>query len=55
MLRRAELASIPVIVLSAYWPRPGETLDAVAVLSKPVNLDRLIESVAAALARAVRS
>lgn len=50
MLRRADLAAVPVIVLSAYWRRPGETLDAVAVLTKPVNLDRLLESVERALA-----
>lgn len=49
MLRRPELAAVPVIVLSAYWARPGETLDAVAVLTKPVNLDRLMESVERAL------
>jgi len=51
MLRRAELAAVPVIVLSAYWARPGETLDAVAVLTKPVNLDTLLESIDLALAR----
>jgi CheY-like chemotaxis protein len=45
MLRRPELAAVPVIVLSAYWARPGETLDAVAVLTKPINLDRLLEAV----------
>ena len=55
MLRRAELASVPVIVLSAYWARPGETLDAVAVLPKPVNLDRLLDSVELALAQAARA
>ncbi|MBW3612878.1 MAG: response regulator [Chloroflexi bacterium] len=50
MLRRVELAAVPVIVLSAYWARPGETLDAVAVLTKPVDLDRLLEAVEGALA-----
>ena len=45
MLRRAELADIPVIVLSAYWHRPSETLDVVDVLSKPIDVDRLIQSV----------
>lgn len=45
MLRRTELARVPVIVLSAYWQRPRETLDVAAVLTKPVNLDRLIEAV----------
>jgi CheY-like chemotaxis protein len=45
MLRRPELAPVPVIVLSAYWARPSETLDAVAVLTKPINLDRLLEAV----------
>jgi CheY-like chemotaxis protein len=29
MLQRPDLAAIPVIVLTAYWQRPGETLDAV--------------------------
>ena len=53
MLRRAELAAVPVIVLSAYWARPGETLDAVAVLTKPVNLDRLIAEVERALERSI--
>ena len=50
MLRRTELADVPVIVLSAYWARPSETLDAVAVLSKPINLDRLLQTVDDALA-----
>jgi CheY-like chemotaxis protein len=50
MLRRPELAAVPVIVLSAYWARPGETLDAVAVLTKPINLDRLLEAVKRGLA-----
>jgi len=45
MLRRTELADIPVIVLSAYWHRPSETLDVVEVLTKPISIDRLIESV----------
>lgn len=49
MLRRVELAAVPVIVLSAYWARPGETLDAVAVLRKPVDLGRLLETVEGAL------
>ena len=45
MLRRQELASIPVIVLSAYWRRPSETLDAVEVLPKPLNIERLVDAV----------
>ncbi len=45
MLRRPELATIPVIVLSAYWHRPSETLEVADVLTKPLNIDRLIESV----------
>jgi CheY-like chemotaxis protein len=45
MLRRADLADIPVIVLSAYWHRPGETLDVVEVLTKPIGADRLIQCV----------
>lgn len=42
MLRRPDLAGVPVVVLSAYWHRPSETLDAVDVLTKPINVDRLI-------------
>jgi CheY-like chemotaxis protein len=45
MLRRADLADIPVIVLSAYWHRPSETLDVADVLTKPISTDRLIASV----------
>jgi CheY-like chemotaxis protein len=45
MLRRAELASVPVIVLSGYWQRPGETLEAAEVITKPLSIDRLLESV----------
>ncbi len=45
MLRRPDLAHIPVIVLSAYWHRPGETLDAVEAIPKPINIDRLLEAV----------
>ena len=41
MLRRSELANIPVVVLSGYWHRPGETLDAAEVLGKPINIDQL--------------
>lgn len=51
MLRRPDLAPVPVIVLSAYWARPRETLDAVAVLRKPIDLDRFLETVRAALDR----
>jgi chemotaxis family two-component system response regulator PixH len=46
MLRRSDLADIPVIVLSAYWQRPSDTLDVAAVLSKPLNIDSLLEAVA---------
>src|SRR5262245_47622338 len=46
MLRRPELAAIPVVVLSAFWHRPGETLEVAAVLEKPLNIDRLLETVA---------
>lgn len=49
MLRRTDLADIPVIVLSAYWHRPGETLDVVEVLTKPIGVDRLIQSVRRAI------
>jgi CheY-like chemotaxis protein len=45
MLRRPELATVPVIVLSAYWHRPSETLEVADVLNKPLNIDRLLASV----------
>lgn len=45
MLRNERLASVPVIVLSAYWRRPSDTLEAGDVLSKPLNIDRLLEAV----------
>lgn len=45
MLRRPDLARVPVVVLSAFWQRPSETLDVVDVLQKPLNLDRLLEVV----------
>ena len=45
MLRRPDLARVPVIVLSAYWHRPSETLEVADVLSKPLNIDRLLSSV----------
>lgn len=45
MLRTPRLAQVPVIVLSAYWQRPGETLEAGAVLSKPLNVDHLLDAV----------
>ena len=45
MLKRPGLAAIPVIVLSAYWHRPSETLEVADVITKPINIDRLIESV----------
>lgn len=54
MLRHPDLVGVPVIVLSAYWRRPSETLDAVAVLTKPINLDRLLETVEAAFVEAPR-
>lgn len=44
MLRRAELSAIPVVILSGYWDRPRETLEAADVLSKPINIDRLRET-----------
>ncbi|HET9417101.1 MAG TPA: response regulator [Candidatus Limnocylindria bacterium] len=46
MLRRPDLATIPVVILSAYWQRPGETLDAADALPKPVSIDRLLATVA---------
>ena len=45
MLGRPELASVPVIVLSAYWHRPSETLEVADVLTKPLNIDRLLDAV----------
>jgi DNA-binding response OmpR family regulator len=42
MLRDAALARIPVVVLSAYWARPGETLEAFDILPKPLSIDRLL-------------
>ena len=50
MLRRPELSSVPVIVLSAYWHRPSETLEVADVLTKPLNIDRLLDSVRRLLA-----
>jgi CheY-like chemotaxis protein len=49
MLRRPDLARVPVVVLSAFWQRPSETLDVVDVLAKPLNLDRLLEVVSHAV------
>ena len=49
MLRRPDLAGVPVVVLSAFWQRPSETLDVVDVLGKPLNLDRLLEVVERAI------
>lgn len=46
MLRRPELVRIPVVILSAYWQRPSETLEAAAVLPKPLNIDLLLNTVA---------
>ena len=45
MLRRPDFAGIPVIVLSAFWQRPSETLEVAAVLSKPLDVDGLIRAV----------
>lgn len=45
MLRRPELAQVPVIVLSSFWQRPSETLDAVDVIGKPLDMDRLLRAV----------
>jgi CheY-like chemotaxis protein len=45
MLRRPELARVPVIVLSAYWHRPSDTLEVAEVITKPLNIDRLIAAV----------
>jgi CheY-like chemotaxis protein len=42
MLRDPTMARIPVVVLSAYWRRPGETLEAFDVLPKPLSIDRLL-------------
>jgi hypothetical protein len=32
-------------VLSAYWHRPSETLEVADVITKPINIDRLVDSV----------
>ena len=45
MLARPELARVPVIVVTGYWARPPDTLEVAAVLRKPLNLDRLVETV----------
>ena len=45
MLSRPDLADIPVIVLSAYWHRPSETLEVAEVITKPLDIDRLLGSV----------
>ena len=42
MLHRTDLAQVPVVVLSAFWQRPSETLDVVDVIAKPLDLDRLL-------------
>lgn len=42
MLSDPTLADIPVIVLSGYPRRPRETLDAAAVLRKPLGIDQLM-------------
>ena len=42
MLRRPALASVPVVVLSAFWQRPSETLDALDVIAKPLEIDQLL-------------
>ena len=54
MLRQPRLAGIPVIVLSGFWQRPSETLDASAVLSKPLNIDHLLQTVARLAGQAPR-
>lgn len=51
MLKRPALAEVPVVILSGYWQRPSETLDASAVLTKPLNIDDLLASVARLLRR----
>jgi CheY-like chemotaxis protein len=50
MLRRPELAEVPVIVLSSFWQRPSETLDAVDVIGKPLDMERLLRAVRLATA-----
>jgi CheY-like chemotaxis protein len=49
MLRSPELADVPVVVLSAFWQRPSETLEVVDVIAKPLDLDRLLTVVRHAL------
>lgn len=53
MLQRADLAHVPVVVLSAFWQRPSETLDVVDVIAKPLDLDRLLAVVRHALEEAL--
>ena len=55
MLRRSGLADVPVVVLSAFWQRPSETLDVVDVIAKPLDLDRLLAVVRHALDGADRA
>jgi CheY-like chemotaxis protein len=52
MLQHPELADVAVIVLSAYWRRPGETLDAFEALPKPLNIEQLVNAVRRAVPRA---
>ncbi|CAN5814590.1 N/A [soil metagenome] len=49
MLRRAELARVPVIVLSGFWQRPSETLGVADVITKPLEVDRLLSAVKRAI------
>jgi CheY-like chemotaxis protein len=55
MLRNPRLAAIPVIILSAYWARPSDTLEAVDVLAKPLNIDHLLDAVARLADRAAEA
>ena len=49
MLHHVDLVHVPVIVLSAFWHRPFETLDVVDVIAKPLDLDRLLTVVGRAI------
>jgi DNA-binding response OmpR family regulator len=52
MLRDAELARVPVIVVSGYWAKPPEALEVAAVVRKPIDIDRLLAVVDQVLPRA---
>jgi CheY-like chemotaxis protein len=42
MLRDETLASVPVIVVSGYWGKAPDALEVAAVITKPIDIDRLL-------------